>query len=239
SKRMVSCCRLRESRTVSMLIPCCASAWRNCAMSIRFSRASCSTRCWSSSSLPWMPSAVASRATRCSSMSWLRARLRISLRCASPAGPAPARASSGATRSSSSESVIGWPFTTAAMRSLISATAANDSTVSTRRRRMTPPNITDLPLRSTEGGGKKDLLDQGKGGVVDLDLGRRTELLKQLPFRLGALFGRCPALDLRLDVLELPRPRPPPAEHLEHVVPVGRGHDAGDLVVRERETGVV
>src|SRR2546422_11022325 len=119
---------------------------------------------------------------------------------------------------------MGPPFPPAAIRSLIAAPAATGSRANNRRRRMTPRNITDPPFR------KEELPDEGEGGVVDLDLGRRTEVLQQLTFRLCALFRRRAALDLGLHVFELQRPRSSPAEHLEHVVPVRRGHDAAHLL---------
>src|SRR6185295_16063538 len=224
--RIVSCCRRSESRTLSRLRPCCESACLNCAMSILFSRASCSSERCSSSSPISMPRALASLATSCSSIRPVRARLRMSLRCASPAGPSGSRFSSGATRSSTSESVMGWPFTTAAIRSLISAEAARGK----RQRRAT----SRIGMRKIT-----DSADQGERGLVHLHHRCRAQLLQQLALGLDALVGRGPAPGLVLHFLEFAGPGCPSAEQLEDVVAVRRLHDARELVRPQREAGFV
>src|SRR5205814_8337523 len=86
---------------------------------------------------------------------------------------------------------------------------------------------------------KKWSVKQSEGRFVDLDFGGRTQLLEELTFGLGALFGRRPPFGLGLDVIEAAGPARAAAERLEDGKSVGRGDYPRDLSRPQRKAGVV
>src|SRR6267143_3046552 len=219
--------RRTASRADSQGIPCCSSAWRKSATSIPCWRASCSSaRCRSPSDTA-RPSVEASDSMSFSSTSSVSPRWSRPVRSLSrsaPGGCCITRASSGPTRSSTSESRIGWPLTTAAIRSLISArAAAAQRSIDQRTRRFIEPI----------------LAQHREGCLVDLDAGALAHLIEELPLGLSLLFGEGAPGDLLLDLVQGPLARPAPPDQPEQVVPVARLDHARDLPRLEREACVV